>query len=61
VREQAQLVIDLRAVVVDRDELLVQVLERGARRPQPVLEDATYAACGCAAWISASACTVKAT
>jgi hypothetical protein len=40
VREQAQLVIDLRAVVVDRDELLVQVLERGARRPQPVLEDA---------------------
>jgi hypothetical protein len=31
-------VIDLRAVLIDRDELLVQVLERGAGRAQPVLE-----------------------
>ena len=57
--EQPKLVIDLRSVLVDRDELLVQVLEGRTGGSQPVLEDRTYAACGCAAMISASERTVN--
>jgi hypothetical protein len=39
VRQEPQFVVDLRALFVDRDELLVQVVEGRPRRAQPVLED----------------------